>query len=144
MAGLSKIPACVWLFSILLRFQMNCKGGEGTFCGKSTTNPSCSQLLPTQKNALRYQNKGMPNMTSLLIWSQPVAKVFSSISWSDCVCADICVVSGSGRQTWCDLFLMQIYRTELANTGMTSWNRHPIAHSLPFSQKNRHAVSRWK
>lgn len=43
-----------------------------------------------------------------------------------------------------DLFLIQIYHTQLANAGMTSCNHHPLAPSLPFSQKNRHAVSLWK
>ena len=47
----------------------------------------------------------------------------------------LCVVSGSGRRARCDLFLMQIYRTQLANTRPTSWKLHPIAHSLPFFPK---------
>lgn len=59
---------------------------------KSAAIQPCSQLLaPTaQKNAWRYQNKGMPqpNMTSLLIRSQPATKIFS---YPVCVCVHVCV-----------------------------------------------------
>lgn len=57
---------------------------KGNLVGaKSAVDQLCSQILAltTQKNALRYQNKGMPqpNMTSLLIQSQPAAKIFSHL-----------------------------------------------------------------
>lgn len=49
-------------------------------------------------------------MTSQLIWRQPDAKVFSCLS-------GFCVVfwAGAEDQMRCDLFLIQIYRTQLAN-----------------------------
>lgn len=102
------------------------------------THHPCIQLLllPTQQMPRDTKTKGFyPNMTSLLIsYLQKYSAVY--LEWlCTCGCVCSCVVSGSGRQTWCDLFSTQIYRTGLANTQMTSWNYHPLAHSLLFFPK---------
>ena len=60
-----------------------------------------------------------------------------------CVWAHLRCIS-SRSQARCDLFLIQFYRTRLANAERTYWNSHPIAHSLPFSHKKCHALSLWK
>lgn len=123
---------------MLLRFQMNCEGSEGKF-RESRVN---RLALPTQKNALRYQNKRMPspNMTSLLIWSQPIAKVFSrlfGVTMCACthVCVHNCIVSGSGRQqprrdvtySWCR-FTERSWQTQerLPGTAIPSHPPYPF------------------